>query len=292
MSIQSRFSGRRVARRASVVGVELLESKALMATSTATIATGFTAPDLAPLIHEAVYNHVNTGPETIRTMETALQSQLTNGVLTALQGGTLTQPDFELSVFNIVTNYETNVDQQLLPRFKNIDAILKGQAQSVIGIGRALNTQLQAGLITQAQYTTEAEQAINAITGGPLYPLNTSNSGFVKATQALETQLNLLPPALATGATPSLTLIQAQAIANADADAYLLPMNTALFTHPNVARKVNNAVQTFKTSVAAITTTGATTPAQQLTAAITALDAALLDNNGLFGPNGQHVKRG
>ena len=225
-------------------------------------------------------------------METALQSQLTNGVLTALQGGTLTQPDFQISVFNIVTNYQTNVDQQLLPRFKNIDAILKGQAQSVIGVGNALNTQLEAGLITQAQYTTEAAQAINAITGGPLYPLNTPNSGFVKATQALETQLNLLPPRSPPARRPPLTLVQAQAIANADAEAYLLPMNTALFTHPNIARKVNTAVQTFETSVNAITTTGTTTPAQQMTAAITALDDALLDNNGLFGPNGQHVKKG
>ena len=241
----------------------------MLAASTASVATGFVAPDLAPLTYEALHNHVNTGPETIRTMETALQSQLTNGVLTALQGGALNQSDFQLSVFNVVSSYQTNVNQQLLPHFKNIDAILKGQAQSVIAVGNALNTQLEAGLITQDQYTTEAGQAINAITGGPLFPLNTPNSGFVTATRPLRPSSTSCRR-LATGATPPLTLVQAQAIAQADAEAYRLPMNTALFTHPNVARTVNTALHTFESSVNAITATGTTPPAQELTAAIAA----------------------
>ena len=61
---------------------------------------------------------------------------------------------------------------------------------------------LAAGLITTAEYTTEAGQAIAAITGGPLFPLNTPPRGFALATTALENQLNLLPPTLATGASP------------------------------------------------------------------------------------------
>lgn len=290
MAFLNRFAGKTSVRRGAVVAVEVLESKALLATSTASIATGFNAPDLGPYIARNLNNHENTGPAVIRTMETALQSQLTNGVLTALQGGTLTQADFQTSVANVVTNYETNVDQQLLPRFKNIDAILKGQARSVLAVGSALNLQQTEGLITSAQYTTEAGQAINAITGGPLYPLNSANSGFASATSTLETQLKLLPPALATGATPSLTLAQAQAVAVADAEAYRVPVGAALFGHNHVNGRVNTALNTFESSVNAITSTGTTLPAQQLTAAITALDAALLDSNGLFGPNGPHRK--
>ncbi len=288
MGLLNRFVRKRGVRRVSLVGVEVLESKALLATSTASIATGFNAPDLEPFIARALNNQENTGPAMIRTMETALQSQLTNGVLTSLQGGTLTQADFQTSVRNVVTNYQTNVDQQLLPRFKNIDSILRGQAQSVLAVGNALNLQQTNGLITSAQYTTFAGQAINAITGGPLYPLNTGNSGFAAATSTLETQLNLLPPALAAGATPSLTLTQAKASAVADAEAYRTPVDTALFGHNTVAGRVNAALSTFESSVNGITSTGTTLPAQQLTTAISALDAALLDSNGLFGPSGPH----
>ena len=180
--------------------------------------------------------------------------------MTALQGGTLTQADFQTSVFNVVTNYQTNVDQQLLPRFKNLDAILKGQAQSVLAVGIALNQQLTAGLITEAEYTTEAGQTINAITGGPLYPLNTSNSGFSAATVDLENQLNLLPPTLATGASPSLTLTQVQGIANADAEAYRTPVNTALFTRRTWPGRSTPRSTPLNPASTRITTTGATTP--------------------------------
>src|SRR5690349_3781201 len=75
MSLLNRtVAARRGDRRRAVLAVEGLETKALMATSTATIATGFIAPDLTPLINQAVFHHVNTGPATIRVMENALQS--------------------------------------------------------------------------------------------------------------------------------------------------------------------------------------------------------------------------
>ncbi len=291
MVFLDRLTSTRSTRSRASIAVESLETKALMATtSTAAVATGFTAPDLSGLVSSAEYLHQNTGPATIKTMETALQSQLTNGVLTALQGGTLIPADYQTSVSNVVTSYETNVDQQLLPRFKNIDAILKGQAQSALALVNTLTLQLNDGLITATQYNTEAAQGINAITGGPLYPVNSTYSGYATATTALETQLNLLPPTLATGASPSLTLAQAQAIAISDANTYQVALNTALFNKPTVAGKVNTAISTFETSVNAITTTGTTTPAQQLTAAITALDTALLDSTGLFGAKGLYHK--
>ncbi|MCA1684495.1 MAG: hypothetical protein LC745_00615 [Planctomycetia bacterium] len=286
MRFLKRTGTRRVARRTAAVGVEGLESRELLATSTAAIATGFIAPDLSSLIYRAVVRHQNTGPATIRMMENALQSQLNSGVLTALQGGTLTPANFSTSVANVVSSYETNVDQQLLPRFPNIDAILKGQAQSVLAVGNALNTQLKAGLITQTVYTTQAAQAINAITGGPLFPLNTNANGYAQVTTFLVNQLNLLPPALATGASPSLTLAQAKSIAIADAEAYRVPLNTALFTRPFFAGNVNSALNTFEASVNAITSTGSTLPAQQFTNAITTLDASLLGTSGLFGNSG------
>jgi hypothetical protein len=266
--------------------VECLETRALLATSTASIATGFTAPDLSGLVRLA-FEGKNTGPAAINTMQTALQSQLTNGVLTALQGGTLTPADFTTSVNNVVTAFEVNVDSQL-GHFFNIDNILKGRGQAVQQGINALNVQLNDGLITTATYTTEAGSVINGLTGGPLFALHTPNSGFAQATSNLETQLKLLPPTLATGATPSLTLAQVQAIADADAEAYRAAMNASLFTRKNVSTLVDQAVNTFETSINGITSTDPTTQAAEVTAAITALDAALLDNTGLFGPNGAH----
>ncbi len=290
MRFLKRLMSQRQVKRSSVLSFESLETKALMATSTAAIATGFTGVDLSGFTFRAAVLHENTSGATISKAENALQSQITSNALVALQAGTLVPADFQTSVNNIVNSYQTNIDQQLLPRFKNIDAILDGQAQTIQQTIAALNTQLTAGLITTATYTTEAAQAVNAITGGPLFPLNTPTSGLATATKALETQLNLLPPTLATGATPSLTLTQVQEVSAADTTAYSVAMNTALFTRPKLVAKVNTAITTYSASVAAITTTGTTTPAQQLTAAITALDTALLDTDGLFGPKGSVSK--
>ncbi len=275
MNVSSQFAGLRSFRRALAARVETLESRELLAT-TATIPIGFNGPDVHGLGRTAI----------VDTMQNALQTQVTNGALLALRANTMTPADFSTGVSNVATNFQTNVDAQLLPHFKKVDAQLKGQAQSLILQINALDLQLNDGLIDPGTFTTEATSAVAAITGGPLHPTGTPLSGFAAATAELETQLDLLPPTLADGATPSLTLAQVQAIALADAQAYQTPVNTALFTQPKINAKVDTAINTFETSVAAISTTAATTPAQQLTAAITALDTALLDTDGLFGPKG------
>ena len=57
-------------------------------------------------------------------MVSELETQLTNGPLAELKAGTLTPAEFTTNVGSVVTSFQSNVDQQLSPRFPNIDNIL------------------------------------------------------------------------------------------------------------------------------------------------------------------------
>jgi hypothetical protein len=275
-------SGSRRFRRCVAVGVECLEGRALLATAT------FSPPDLTGFI-EAARNGKNTGPATINTMVSALQNQLTSGPLADLTAGTDTPASFQTAVSDLVTSYQSNVNAQLSPEFPNITNILNLEGTKIESELSALVTQESVGLITSATLQAQAGTAINGLTAGPLLALHTPFSGYVTATQTLETELNLLPPTLATGATPSLTVAQVQQAANADSKAYSDAMASALYLHPNVNAMVNSALSTFNSSVSTLGQNGADAQTQ-LTAAIASLDTALLDVTGLFGPQGVVAK--
>lgn len=260
--------------------MEGLESRALMATGV------FTAPDLTPYIHAALYQGVNTAPAVIRVMDKALQQQLTDGPLAGLKDGSVTPADFQTEVSNLVASFRADAATQLSPRFPNVTKIIQDQGTKIESQLAAIGAQQDAGFITDATQITDSTTAINALTGGPLFPLHTPLAGYQKTTQTLLDNLKTISGGLATGANPALTLTQAQTLATADTKAYQNSVDASLFLRPNVAAKVATAVTTFDTTVNAITEGGTTSTQDQFNTAIAALDAALLDTTGLFGPSG------
>jgi hypothetical protein len=250
--------------------VEGLETRALLAVRSET----FVAPNLSTLIAEAL-NGKNTAPAVINTMVSALETQLTNGPLADLKAGNVSNDEFNTEVSELVSSFDSNVDAQLLPRFKNVDAIIKLQGTKVETDLASQTAQQTAGLTTAPQLLTNATTAVNALTGGPLFPLHTPASAFVSVTQAFETNLNTITASLATNATTPLTLTQAQTVSKAEAEAYRAAMQSSLYLHPTVFQQISSAVDTFESSVAAITTTGSTSTQAQFQAAVTALDNTL-----------------
>ena len=144
------------------------------------------------------------------------------------------------------------------------------------------------GFITQSTFNSQAAAAIKSLTQGPLHPLSTPNSGFIAATKTFETQLKALQPTLKTGAKPALTATQLQTVVDADATAYAAAVNASLVGHANVTVLVNNAVTALARSVANIALTNPADASKLYADSIIALDQALLDTTGLFGPKGKH----
>jgi hypothetical protein len=270
-------TGRRPRRR--VPDCEGLESRALLAT------TSFQAPDLTDLI-SAANRGVNTAPAAINRMVQALESQLTSGPLADLQAGTVDGAGFVQEVTDLVTSFQANADQQLSPRFPNVDNLIKLQGTRIQANLTSVNQQATAGLITTDQLPTSAETAISNLTGGSLKPLGTPFSAYVSQTQTFESDLNTLAQSLATGATTPLTIDQVSTTLNSEAEAYRADMAGSLYLFPNVNQIVGNAVTTLENQVSSIAQSGATDAQAQVQAAITAFDNALLDTTGLFGPKG------
>lgn len=262
--------------------VEVLEGRALLAAAAET----FNPPSLAGLIEQA-HHGVNTAPEGFQVMLHALQTQLTSGPLADLNAGTVTADEFVTEVQNLVTSYDSNVDTQLLPEFKNCDTILKLQGARVVADVTSINQQNFVGLISDAQLKTESAAAINGLTGGPLQPINTPLSALVKVTQEFEVDLNTLASSLSASATPNLTLDDVNTTLQAEAEAYRAKLASALqVTNPNINKTADTTITTLEDASTKIAQTAPTDAQTQLQAAITAFDNAILDTTGLFGPAG------
>jgi Bacterial Ig-like domain (group 3) len=260
--------------------VESLEDRALLS------AVAFNPPDLKPYIHLA-YEGVNTAPATINTMTKSLETQLTSGPLADLQAGTVDSNGFVAEVQSLAASFQANSDAQLSPAFPNVDALIELQGQRIVADVISLNQQTTVGLLTSAQFTTQAEAAINALTGGPLYSLETPPSAYVTTTQNFEAGLKTLNNTLSAGATPSLTIDQVSTTLTAEAEAYRNNLHAALqVTHPNISNQVDVSVNTLETTVSNIALANPTDAQAQVTTAINAFDTAMLDTTGLFGPEG------
>lgn len=256
----------------------------------ATTPLAFNAPDLSGLIQQA-FHGVNTGPATIHRMLSALETQLRNGPLQDLNSGTLGSTDVSTEVSSLVTSFQNNVDQQLSPRFPNIDSILKQEGAAIGAEFNALDAQSTAGLISNSTLSNLAGAAVGSLTNGPLSPLNTPNSGFVQATTTFEDNLNAVAAALSTTAKTPITLINAQTVIDADAQAYSAAIAAATVTNPQLNILVDNAVTDLQNIVGGITAGNSKTPQAQLTQAITTFDQAVLGDAGVFGANGPNRRR-
>ena len=254
--------------------VEALEDRRLL------VSSAFTGPSLSGLIAQA-WQGKDTSKAAISSMQSALQSQLTNGPLADLNAGTVDGNGFVAEVQSLVQSFDQNVDQQLLPHFVNIDDMLRLQGQQVVAQVTALNQQDSLGLISDLG--TQAATAINSLTAGPIYSLGTPVSAYVKATQNFETAVNALSQDL-TSSTSTASITDIGNTVLAEAEAYRAVMLAGLqVTHPNIASSVNQAVTTLGDAVYALDQTDTATAQSQLYDAIKAFDTAILDTTGLFG---------
>ena len=266
--------------------LEHLEDRRLLAAAT----EAFTGPSLSGLISQAFHGK-DTAQATIKTMLSALQTQLTDGPLADLNSGVVDGNGFVSEVQSLVASYNQNVDQQLLPHFTHIDNMLKLQGQQVVANLVSLNQQSTVGLISSGNLPTQAGAAINTLTGGPIFSLKTPVSAYVTATQTFETNLGVLANSLSSTATTTLTLPEVSTTIQAEAEAYRASMDAGLqVTHPNLSTTVNAAVTTLESSVIAIANASPTpsnsTAESDIHAAIATFDSAILDTTGLFGLNG------
>jgi hypothetical protein len=273
---------RRRAGQRRVFQVEALEQRALLAASAQT----FTGPSLDDLIVLARQG-VDTANAAINRMLSSLETQLTSGPLADLNAGTVDGNGFVTEVQSMESSFNTNVDQQLLPEFPNVDTLLKLQGQRIVADETALNQQQSVGLLTSSQFATQAATAINALTAGPLFSLHTPLSGYVTTTQGFESNLTTVAASLSSSATTPLTPAQASTTSLAEIAAYQADIHAALqVTHPNISNTVDQALLTLGTTATAIASESSSDAQTDLTNAITAFDTKILDTTGLFGPMG------
>ncbi len=225
MNSERRDSQRRRAGRGRVFRVEALEQRALLSASAET----FNGPSLENLIVLARQGQ-DTAPAAIHQMLSALEAQLTSGPLADLQAGTVDGNGFVSEVQSLESSYEQNVNGQLLPEFPNVNTLLVLQGQRIVADESALNQQNTVGLLSNSDFTTEAQTAINSLSAGPLYSLHTPLSGYATATQSFENKLT----AIANGLNASVPLTPADASATmlADTVAYQADIHAA---HPGDA---------------------------------------------------------
>ena len=280
MSTQRRKSKGRRATRGRILLLEHLEDRRLLAAATEV----FTGPSLSGLITQA-YHGKNTAEAAIKTMLSALQTQLTDGPLADLNSDVVDGNEFITEVQSLVASYNQNVDQQLLPHFTHIDNMLKLQGQQVVANLVSLNQQSTVGLILSDNLPTQAEAAIDTLTGGPIYSLNTPVSAYRTATQNFETDLGTVTDQLS--ATTPLSLSDVSTTIQAESEAYRASMDAGLqVTHPNISSTVNAAVTTLEDTVITIANTNDPTAESDISTAIATFDSAILDTTGLFGLNG------
>jgi Bacterial Ig-like domain (group 3) len=263
--------------------LEHLEDRRLLAAAT----EAFSGPSLSGLISQA-YHGKDTAVATIKTMLSALQTQLTAGPLADLNSSAVDGDGFITEVQSLVTSFNQNVDQQLLPHFTHIDNMLKLQGQQVVANLVSLNQQSTVGtppLISSDSLPTQAGAAINTLTGGPIYSLNTPVSAYVTATQSFETDLGTVTDLLSATTPPSLSDVSTTI--QAEAEAYRASMDAGLqVTHPGLSSMVNAAVTTLEDTVETIASTNSSTAESDIHTAIAVFDSAILDTTGLFGLNG------
>src|SRR5271157_1185396 len=290
MSTQRRESKGRRGARGRIFLLEPLEDRRLLAAATG----AFTWPSLSGLISQA-YHGKNTAQAAIKTMLSALQTQLTAGPLaylsSSISSGTPDGNGFVTEAQSLVASYDQNVDQQLLPHFTHIDNMLKLQGQQVVANLVSLNQQSTVGFISNLP--TQAGAAINTLTGGPIHSLDTPVSAYVMATQTFETDLGAVAATLT--ATTPLTLPQVSTTIQAESEAYRASMDAGLqVTHPNISSTVNAAVTTLESSFIAIANASPTpsnpTAESDIHAAIATFDSTILDTTGLFGLNGPVIQ--
>ena len=282
MGFQRKRTHRTGGRVGRVFRVEALEQRALLAVSTQT----FTPPSLSDLIALAQQGQ-NTAPAAIDRVLGALESQLTSGPLADLTAGTVSGNGFVQEVQSLESSYSSSLDSQLLPEFPNVDTLLQLQGQRIVADVTSLNQQNAVELITSTDFSTQAQTAIEALTAGPLFSLDTPLSGYASATEDFETELNTLAQSLDSSATTLVSPANASTTMLAETLAYQTDIHAAAqVTHPNISNMVDQAVIALENTATSIVSMSSADAQTAISTAATTFDTAILDTNGVFGPKG------
>lgn len=268
-------------RRGRFLRLESLESRSLLTTTET-----FAGPSLSDLIQQAQAGQ-DTAPAAISRMEKALKQQLVSGPLADLTSGAVDGDGFVSEVQSLESSYEQELDQQLSPEFPAVNEMLDLQGEQVVAAVVSLNQQNAAGLLSSADLASQAKKAIDSLTSGPINALNTPLSGYTAATQDFVVSLAGLVQGLGSTTSTPLTVAQAVATAQTEAQAYQSEIHAGLeVEHPYVSSEVDTAVSDLESTESAIASDDASTAATQLDDALATFGAALLGSGGVFGATG------
>jgi len=269
-------TGRR--HRGVTLRLEGLEGRALLAS------TSFTAPNIKDLITGSQLGQKAATTAISRELN-ALTSQLDSGPRADLKAGTVTQAGFTAEADALLASFDRKVDSAFLPRFGNVDAIIKARGAT-----------LQANFLTRNAPTpvvtptpsTFAAPDIGDLRAGAQAGHNTASATINRELGALRSQLLTV---LNSGASQSVITANVTGILTGfdqQINAQLRPQ------YPNVASiiqlggaRVQADLTSLSTRVAVgtLTQSAALTQAQQSLAALNTgpLRAAGTTNEALVG---------
>ncbi len=282
MNFDTKDRQRKRAGRRPEFRVEALEQRALLAAASETFKL---PPALDTLIVQARQGK-DTSNAIIYRVLSSLESQLTSGPSADLAAGTVNGYGYVTELQSMYSSYAQQLNAKLFVEFPNLDTLLLLQGQRMVADGSALNQQNAVNLISVTDFATEAQDAINSLTGGPLLSLHTELTSYATATQSFESNLNNIAEGLTSSA--PLTPADASATMLAETVAYQADIHAALqLTQPKFSNTVDQAVASLISTGNAIANESSNSDAATaITTAINAFDAAILDTTGIFGPSG------
>ena len=284
MSTQGRESKGRRGARGRIFLLEPLEDRRLLAAAT----EAFTGPSLSGLITQA-YHGKDTAQATIKTMLSALQTQLTNGPLANLSSGVVDGNGFVSEAQSLVASYNQNVDQQLLPHFTHIDNMLKLQGQQVVANLVSLNQQSTVGLISADSFAHAGGGRDQHVDLGADLLVEYPGQRVCHGDPDLRDRSWRAGELAQLHGDPALSLADVSTTIQAEAEAYRTSMDAGLqVTHPNTLQhgelgRDDPGELGHSDRQAA---TASSTAESDIHTAIAAFDSAILDTTGLFGLNG------
>jgi hypothetical protein len=273
--------GRRVGRRRGF-SIESLERRELL-----TAAETFAGPTLAGLIKQADSGK-DTEPTIIKKMVTALETQLQSGPLADLTDGAVDPGGFVAEAQSLEISYEQFTDQELSPKFPNLDEVIRLQGESVVASLVAENQEGSIGLLSEASMVSSFQTTIKSLTTGPIQAIGTSTTAMANATKTFRNELNVLSNDLDGGI---LTLNQVNQTLGAEAEAYRAEVHAGVQVGDlAVSGHADTDINALENTSATIDQTNPSDADTELGKAIKSFVSQTIDTTGLFGPRGGFSK--
>jgi hypothetical protein len=278
MSIRREGKGRRRVGRRRGFSIESLERRELLAA-----AETFTGPTLSGLIKQAEHGE-NTEPAIVKRMVSALDSQLESGPLGDLDDGAVNSDGFVAEAQSLEISYEQYTDEELSPKFANLDEVIRLQGEAVVASLVAENQESAAGLLSSSSLDNVFLITTASLTTGPIQAIGTSTTALANLTKTFRNDLNILADDLGNG---SLTLNQVNTTVDAEAEAYRAEVHAGVQVGDlAVSGHADTDINALENIVNAIDQTDPSDAETELNSAIKTFTNSVLDTTGLFGPRG------